>query len=281
VTAPALEAPTALARPTLLSAYLAAAAQTRATVLALLTGQWATLDSWRDSDVAPFVASAAPILHAGEDHLDGLTRAYLAAMLDPEDTAPPAVPDVLDPARVRDVPDHELLSRPFKTTWRQLGRGDPLPDAVAAGRTRLTDIGATNLQLAKTTTARDVLARDTRVVGYRRVLTGPSSCARCVLASTQRYHKADLLPIHPGCDCAVAPLLRDADEDDPTQVIDAPAVEQLHEIIRADLGEKYVDAGGRGPIDYRGIIVTHQHGEIGPVLTVHGQAFRGPRDLAH
>lgn len=278
MTAPALET-TALARPTLLSAYLAAAAQTRAAVLQLLTGQWAGLGSWRDPDIAGFIESAAPVLHAGEDQLDGLTRAYLASMIDPGDGAPPAVPDLLDPARIRAVPDTELLARPFKTTWWRLGQGDPLPDAVAAGSQRLADIGATNLQLAKTTAARDVLARDTRVAGYRRVLTGPSSCARCVLASTQRYHKADLLPIHPGCDCAVAPLLRDADEDDPTQIIDAPAVEQLHEIIRTDLGEKYVDAGGRGPIDYRGIVVTHQHGEIGPVLTVHGQEFRGPRDL--
>ena len=51
---------------------------------------------------------------------------------------------------------------------------------------------------------------DRRIVGYRRVTSG-SACALCAAASTRRYTKADLQPIHHGCSCTTAPIYGDAD----------------------------------------------------------------------
>jgi hypothetical protein len=42
---------------------------------------------------------------------------------------------------------------------------------------------------------------DSRVTGTRRVLGSGPNCALCVAASTQRYSKADLRPIHHHCGC--------------------------------------------------------------------------------
>jgi hypothetical protein len=75
------------------------------------------------------------------------------------------------------------------------------------------------------------------------------------------------------CDCAVAPLVGGTRPDE------IPAAE-LHAIVSRDLGDKYVSASGKkGPIDYRSIVVTHDHGELGPVLGVRGQNFIGPSDI--
>jgi hypothetical protein len=80
------------------------------------------------------------------------------------------------------------------------------------------------------------------------------------VASTQRYHKGDLLPIHPGCDCGEMPLYG---TDDPGQIINQQRLDATHEAVEARFGE--FDRSAR-EIDYRNIMVA-DHGEMGPVLT--------------
>jgi hypothetical protein len=116
-------------------------------------------------------------------------------------------------------------------------------------------MGSTDIQLARTHASRSVLARKQRVVGYRRVLSGSPSCDLCAEASTQRYSKEDLLPIHPGCSCDVEPIYGSSD---PGTIADDQAIP---------------DNAGQ----VSGTV--QQHGEIGPVLAVKGQAFTGPDDL--
>jgi hypothetical protein len=255
--------------------YLAAAAALRARLLAYVAALYAAQGNYRDAAAAAFVASAVPAVQAAQQTMAALTSAYLAHLIAATaggSTTPIGISlDAL--SSLRGVDPTEVYRRPYVQVWTDLSRGKPFDDAVAAGARRATSLAATDLQLAKTHTAREVMRDDRRVTGYRRVLTGPHSCALCVLASTRWYSRGDLSPIHNNCDCAVEPLFGGARPDE------VPA-EELHAVIARDLGDKYVSASGRaGPIDYHKILVTHNHGELGPVLTVRDQHFTGPSDI--
>jgi len=71
------------------------------------------------------------------------------------------------------------------------------------------------------------------------------------------------------CDCGVEPLPGDKD---PGHVIDEDLLEATHARVAAIMGE--ADRGGRNP-DYRKLIVTHEHGEIGPLVAWKGDRFTG------
>jgi hypothetical protein len=111
------------------------------------------------------------------------------------------------------------------------------------------------------------------VVCYRRVLTGGHSCGLCVAATTQRYHTNEPMPIHPACDCTVAPIIG---SNDPGHVLNAPLIDAAHDAIRERFGA--FDFGARA-VDYRQVLLTHQHSELSLVLTVAGHRFTGPGDL--
>jgi hypothetical protein len=185
---------------------------------------------------------------------------------------------------LRGVSMDEVYRRPFTSVWIDLSKGKDIETAAQAGARRAQIITATDLELSRTRMAQKTLANEPRVTGYRRMLNGAHSCALCVLASTLRYTKADLMPIHPRCDCSVEPLFHDERPDT------LPA-EMVHKVIERDLGPKYVQAGGRGPINYRDIVVTHNHDEIGPVLGVRRRpdvplpegatAYRSTSSIAH
>lgn len=171
------------------------------------------------------------------------------------------------------TPPADVYERPFHLVWRQLAEGVAPPAAIQAGEDRAVQSAVTDLQLAKTHASQDVLAADGHVVGYRRVLEGAYSCALCVVASTQRYHVKDLMPIHPACDCAVAPIYGDTD---PGLVIDEDRLAAAHAEVQKQLGIS--DSAARNP-DYRTLLITHDHGELGPVLAMRGAPFLGPHDL--
>jgi len=82
-----------------------------------------------------------------------------------------------------------------------------------------------------------------------------------VVASTQRYYRGDLLPIHPGCDCGVQPLPPGLAVN---QVIDEDLLEQVHQVTADRLGVS--DRSGRTP-DYRKLLTVSEHGEYGPTLS--------------
>ncbi|MGV9364517.1 hypothetical protein [Amycolatopsis sp. NPDC003731] len=186
-----------------------------------------------------------------------------------------AAPLGLRPAEVtgtalRGVDPREVYRRPGVQVWTSLSEGRTFDEAVKDGLRRAVSVAMTDLQLAKTHTARKVFENDDRVVGHRRTLTGSEDCAICRVAATQRYHREDLQPIHPGCDCGVAPIYGDSD---PGQVIDRKGLEDVHDAVAERFGESAADARA---IDYRKLILVENHGEIGPVLTVKGQHFDGP-----
>jgi hypothetical protein len=260
----------------LVTAYTTAVARLRDRILTVVLGLFDGLGSWHDADRARFVATVVPFVAGAQRQVASLTDAYLATMR-ADMTGVPVRPGgvVPDLATLRGgVDPAEVYGRPFVDVWAELAKGADLSQATAAGRQRAWQLTTTDLQLAKTHTVAEVLAADEDVVGYRRVLTGAQSCGLCVVASTQRYHRAQLMPIHPGCDCGVAPIVG---KDDPGQVLNAGLLEQAHAAIADRFGAR--STTGRQGLDYRDLLITHEHGEIGPVLARRGDHFDGPSDL--
>lgn len=225
-------------------------------VLVYLGAAWTGMGSWHAKDVNRFVGRAVPVVRGAQVRLSSLTDAYLARVATivlEEPTAPIGVSTVLLDDLRGGVPMAEVYARPGHAMWTALSDGSSLHDAIDVGRDRLDAIASTDLQLARTHTARAVFMQDKRVSGYRRVAT-PGHCKLCGLASQRTYHRGDLLPIHPRCRCSVEPIYRGRDTPK------LPAGEPSDE----DRGDK---------------VAVHVHGEIGPVLTVAGQHFEGPGDL--
>jgi hypothetical protein len=152
----------------------------------------------------------------------------------------------------------QVYRRPFATLYTELSR-DPtdMTGAVEAAGNRLADIVEMDLQQTYAVAAREGMERMPDKPAYwRRVPTGPSNCALCILAATRKYRRADLDPIHPGCDCTVVPIMSEA-----LDPIDEDALyDRAHAAAREATGSD--DVSGRA-VDYRKIAttITASHGE--------------------
>ena len=224
---------------------------------------WDSLPHYRASAVEDMIEAITPRVTAGQLRIADLTRAYLAQCareLGWKVVLPPIDQDEIRGAR--GVDPRIVYRRPAVDVYTALAAGKPLPQAAAEGRLRLTQLIGGDMQLAKVHASRQSM-RGYPEEGqfYRRVLTGRENCALCVVASTQRYYRGDLLPIHPGCDCDVQPLPPGLAVN---QVIDEGLLEQVHQITADRLGVS--DRGGRTP-DYRKLLTVSEHGEYGPTLS--------------
>lgn len=224
---------------------------------------WDSLPHYRASAVEDMIKAITPRVIAGQLRIADLTRAYLAQCareLGWKVVLPPIDQDEIRGAR--GVDPRVVYRRPAVDVYTALAAGKPLPQAAAEGRLRLTQLIGGDMQLAKVHASRQSM-RGYPEEGqfYRRVLTGRENCALCVVASTQRYYRGDLLPIHPGCDCDVQPLPPGLAVN---QVIDEDLLEQVHQITADRLGVS--DRGGRTP-DYRKLLTVSEHGEYGPTLS--------------
>ena len=224
---------------------------------------WDSLPHYRASAVEDMIQAITPRVTAGQLRIADLTRAYLAQCA--RELGWKVVLPSIDQDEIRGargVDPRVVYRRPAVDVYTALAAGKPLPQAAAEGRLRLTQLIGGDMQLAKVHASRQSM-RGYPAEGqfYRRVLTGRENCALCVVASTQRYYRGDLLPIHPGCDCDVQPLPPGLAVN---QVIDEDLLEQVHQITADRLGVS--DRGGRTP-DYRKLLTASEHGEYGPTLS--------------
>lgn len=233
---------------------------------------WSGLETVHDADVDRLIRTVVPVVEGGKRTVATLTDAYLAAVAT-ELLGTPVHPSGVDLAKVagaatRGVPPEEVYRRPAVTVWTALAAGTTFAAAKDQGLNRLLSLAATDLQLAKTGTAREVLSRDGRATGFQRILTGAENCPLCVLASTQTYGKEDLLPIHPRCDCDVGPLY---DDQDFGQIVSADDLDDLNNSAAEFIGTDSIDRS-----DHRRVAV-REHGEYGATLSWRDQKFTGPR----
>lgn len=245
-----------------------------------LTRMFNGLGSWHRGDAQRFVAAAVPMVEGAQTALATLTSNYVASVASEalrRPVAPPPIPQVAR-ARLRLVDPAEVYQRPFVEAYTALKDGQQLDQALNGARLRLGEVAEGDMQLAYAHSSRaamDGLPEGQRPTGWRRVLVGPENCAMCVLASTQRYHRKDLNPIHPRCDCTVEPIYGPLGLD---RVIEPQLLEQVHAAVKDLTG--VTDRGGRA-VDYRHIMtqIVHHHGELGQMLARPGDRFTGPRSI--
>lgn len=247
----------------------------RRRIMQYASAKWRGLPSYRDEDIEAFIADVVPVVITGQRQVAGLTDAYLdsmfrlAGMTPPEAAAVGAYPRGVDP--------NSVYRRPAVTAYTALSEGRPLGEAVLLGESRLRSLIAMDMQLARTHQANVRLRGDYRVRGYRRTLSPGENCALCAIASTQRYTREDLMPIHSGCRCEVVPIVG---THDPGQIINP---ERYDEVMR-QLDEQDVDYSRlkdtrfdeAGRLD---TVMVRVHGEHGPVLSWRDQNFTGPSDI--
>lgn len=146
--------------------------------------------------------------------VDGMAAAYVSLMASYFNTRVAQVTGTatdiwLDPDSYRaDIlrPDSPIFpSSAYGTYITKLEEGEPPSVADGMASTWLKRSIRTHAQMVQVRGAEDWTdnAGDTPVVGYRRVITGPTTCEYCRLASERLYFRGDLAPIHHGCDCGV------------------------------------------------------------------------------
>lgn len=269
----------------LTAAYMARSSQIRDRVLTFATALWGASTSLRDADVDRLVARLVPVVQGGQMQVANLTNAYIQRIAELEGLKVAVAP--IDRDQVigyRGVPAADVYRRPAVDTYTALAAGKPFTDARNEGMHRLASIVTTDVQQARTRQAR---------AGYEfagfdytvRVLSGAENCALCVIASTQRYNAGSLMPIHPGCDCGERGVRAGRD---PGQVIDQDLLDAAYQQIDVklasgdpspELGEKRT-AAGKPISDLTDLIITREHGELGPTLTWRQDSFTGPDALA-
>jgi hypothetical protein len=247
------------------SSYEAAVAQLRAQIVAYAAAVWAAA-TLTDEMIAQLVEVFAPTVVAAQLHIANLTSVYLAEVTG---TTPLPVDDIVTLGR--GTPNDVVYSRPVIQARSLVSKGKTVDEAFAAGGRRLESLATTDLQMAKIRQADASLAH-AGVTEYRRVPKGAGTCALCLIASTQRYKTGNLAPIHPGCDCAVDVIPEGLDFEVETNDL----LEATHAKVEEFQG--IADRGGRAT-DYRKLIITHDHGEIGPVLAWRGDHFDGPSSI--
>lgn len=246
-------------------------------LITMLGVLFAGMGSWRDADADRFAAQAAPLVAGAQQtlaRLVALSLALQAGMATGQTVAPPVLSNAAI-SNLRPVSGREVYRRPFRHVWAALAEGKSLREALQQGQSRLAEIAEGDMQLAYAHANREgmqALPQSVRPRSWRRVLQGESSCALCVLASTHRYTRGDLNPIHPNCDCTVEPIFG----RDTHRVVDDAMLERLHAAVAELTGDS--SRSGRGS-DYRQIQITRTHGELGPMLARPGDRFTGPEQI--
>jgi hypothetical protein len=226
--------------------------QTRRRAVASVGRAWDVLQPVDDAALDRWLRAAVPIVDVAKTRAAGLTVAYVRGYVGQATGAVPTV-DVSAAAVAADVrggvTTAEVLTRPVVAVRTALSLGHSPLDALKIGRARAVQYADTDPQLAFREAFRRAAEQIETIVGYRRI-PDAGACKFCLVASTQRYHVRDLMPLHNACGCTSAPIIGDRD---PGHVIDPERLASL-----------------------KGEVAVRHHGELGPVLVDPDDHFAGP-----
>lgn len=267
-----------MAAPDTARAYADLLGRMRARTVGTVGVAWDALGAYDEDQVGRWLQMVVPVVAGAQRQAATLTAGYVRRTVLDAGGQPDDV--VIDPegsvgAAVRNgTPPEEVYRRPFVTVWTALKAGTPWVAAVGQGRTRALVAVQQDVQFAARQAAKDAMAGQPSIVGYRRVLGAGENCGKCITASTQRYHKSELMPIHARCRCTVAPIVGTLD---PGQVINRERLD----MIKAEMRKRGITFGTKdeGRLTHVRIDVV-EHGEHGPTLVDADQAFTGPGDIA-
>lgn len=245
--------------------------------VATISNMWARIVTGPDDTVlSRWLAAAVPVVAAAQSSTAGAAIAYIGTYVAAATGTTPA-PVPLNPSNFlapRGVDLAEVLARPMVELRTGLANGDRWLTAVDAGGQRAAQFAGTEPMLSARAAASEAMKIEPRVVGFRRV-PDPGACKFCLLASTQRYHDTDLMPMHPNCGCSVAPIIG---TKDPGRVLDRGLVDQLMAADpalgrRGDSRDAARESAAAALADAEKLFTVHEHGELGPTLYGAGQKF--------
>ena len=247
----------------------------RAETVRRLLALWASIERIDDRTFEQWFAPALVLHQAALDAVERTANGYLDAWGQANGLQ---VGEATGITVGRPASLEQTLRRPYVTTWTALARGTAPQIARQQGAQRARQIFETDLQIARRETLNRRIAQSgERIVGYRRVLGPGENCGLCIVASTQRYHRDDLMPIHSSCGCGIEPLIGTRT---PPRVLDRDLLKATRTALdgdpytRSNLSRLRLD-----PEDLPTVEVRH-HGELGPVLTDSRHQHTSPSDLA-
>lgn len=230
---------------------------------------WDLVGGLDEASLVAFQVQASRVALGGQVAASRLVSAYLGQYLG---TAAAVDVASVSGAAVRNGTAPEAVyGRAVVMARTAVSRGASLSQALAQGRARAVSAAETDVMLANRAAASEIMRSDSRVVGYERVLSG-GSCDLCAIASTQRYHTEDLMPIHNRCDCGVVPILEGSDNDS-GQIINRDRYRELKKSGAIDKVTAQRKASAARDV------ATRNHGELGPVLTDAAHDFTAEADL--
>jgi hypothetical protein len=207
-------------------------------VRALVAEIWVALTGIDDAAMDQWLTAVLPVVAGAEQVASADMAAYLALMVAEMTGQPPVYVGV--PAELvtgahlrRGTSPEEVYARPMVQARSLLAQGLPYAETMTGAGRRAELLATTDVQSARLYASQAIMVREPRIVGYRRKLSGSHSCGLCVVASTRRYHKADLMPRHPGCDCTPTPIIG---TEDPGVVLNRPLLDQAHASIAERFG---------------------------------------------
>lgn len=177
-------------------------AQLREGTVAQATAIWQTDRDDRNR----YLGKVLTLVEAGQKAIVLMTSGYMTAKT--REQLGEARAKSLDPAdytvsKLRGEPAVSVYARPFGALYGQLNEGVPKDQAEAGALDALSTLVATDLQMAYTASARDWMAGDSRIGGFRRILSG--TCDYCEAAADGLYAGHEQMPIHENCECGVEP----------------------------------------------------------------------------
>lgn len=230
-----------------------------------------SFDGWYDSaQIGAWASQLAAQIEAIQSQSASTTDAYLAAVLaDIADRSVSPSGTISVSGLRKGVSHTEVYGRSADVYRYQRSLGKSEDEAQTAAVQRAEVMAQTDVQLAQRAQSHKFMVVK-KVTGYRRVihpeLSTSGTCGLCIAASSNFYHRGDLMPLHDRCKCTTVPIVNSIDPG--------------HVLNRDDLDTLYQQAGGTSAAKLKSTRFTvHHNGELGPVLGVHGQAFRGPAEV--
>jgi hypothetical protein len=250
--------------------YAEASDQLRTRSQEVVGSAWTGFTDWYDATAVSSIADQlAGVSTAAQQQVAGLAAQYVemtmaATRPGPVRSRPPKTPAVRNGADLLRV-----YTRPAEVYRRTIATGGDEQTAIAAAVTRGEHLVDTDVMLAQRQASQAAL-EDAGAKLFRRILrpelSKSGSCGLCVVASDRIYKVRELMPIHDRCHCVVAGIVGGRD---PGKAINAE-----------DLQALYAAAGSTSGDDLKRVRVqVNEHGELGPVLTRHGDEFRAKKDV--
>lgn len=221
--------------------------------------------------VQQFATDVARLVIAAQRAAGEITEAHLREQVTEMGFELPraTLVDLPDALRLGAAPD-EVYQRPVRQVrYLNSVEGLPLDEASETARERLEKQAQTDLQLARSISAQQVLYRFPQATGWRRIIHPElgNVCGLCIAAADRVYQRIQKMDLHPGCKCTVLPVIGDVD---PGKQLNAD-----------DLNLIYAAAGNT--TESRALASTRfevkQNGELGPILVPTQVNMKGPAQV--